>query len=116
MLLRAVSHSRLPMRISANRSLHISSRLSASHASRRRAAANNQSPLQLAFKTGDDEDDLDSRGRYQTQNEEVPNVEALDKRWGKMDQIDQDDIIFYLEDRMRGDWKELSEAEKKASK
>jgi hypothetical protein len=76
-----------------------------------RAAAEN--PLQLAFKTGDDEDE--DRKRYNAQNVDIPNVEALPKRWNKMDALDQEDIMLYLEDKMRGNWKDLTISEKKAS-
>lgn len=68
-------------------------------------------PLQVALKYGDDEEEA----RYRTQkNPIIPDVSELPKRWNKLDALKQDDIIAYLEDRMRGDWKELTQPERKA--
>ena len=68
-------------------------------------------PLQLSLKMGEDEEEV----RYRTQkNPVIPNVDELPKRWNKMDAGQQDDVIAYLEDKMRGDWKELTVPEKQA--
>lgn len=68
-------------------------------------------PLQVAFKFGEDEDEV----RYRTQkNPIIPDVTELPRRWNTMDAGKQDDIIAYLEDKMRGDWKEISLPEKRA--
>lgn len=49
-------------------------------------------------------------------NPEVPILDNLASRWGKMDSLDQEEIVLYLEDRMRGDWNDMSELEKKSGK
>lgn len=68
-------------------------------------------PLQVALKFGEDEDEV----RYRTQkNPIIPDVSDLPKRWNKLDALKQDDIIAYLEDKMRGDWKEINLPEKQA--
>lgn len=81
-----------------------------------------QEQLRNAYKldilsSGEEEDDLIRKqrkaGTY-TPNPEIPNLENLASRWGKLDALDQDLISIYLEDRMRGDWKEMDELEKKA--
>ena len=96
------------------RSFHVSSRVSG-HVKRRAAAA--ESPLATAFKLGDDEhDDDDRRMRYSAQNPEIPNLHGLSKNWHKMDHLDQEEVIIYLDDKARGDWKELTKEEKQASK
>ncbi|VVT46528.1 uncharacterized protein SAPINGB_P001258 [Magnusiomyces paraingens] len=48
-------------------------------------------------------------------NPEVPILDNLASRWDKMDSLDQEEIVLYLEDRMRGDWKEMSDLEKKSA-
>jgi hypothetical protein len=73
------------------------------------------SPLATAFKVDSSEDD-DRKKAYQAQNPEIPSLRGLTKRWNKMDAFDQDQIINYLDDRARGDWKDLTDEEKHASK
>lgn len=76
-----------------------------------RAASHNTSPLQTAFQM----DDSDSEMRYRAQkNPIIPNVQRIAERWAKLDAGKQDDIIAYLEDKMRGDWHELTSDEKYA--
>lgn len=73
-----------------------------------------ESPLATAFK-GDDASD-DDRKAYQAQNPEIPSLRGLSKRWNKMDAFDQDQVINYLDDKSRGDWKLLTTEERQASK
>lgn len=72
-----------------------------------------ENPLSVAFKTNDEDEDQD---RYRLQkNPVVPSLSNLTTRWSKMDAGQQDDIIAYLEDKMRGSWHDLTAEEKKAS-
>lgn len=71
------------------------------------------SPLQTAFQRDDDEEDDSKRYRLQ-KNPVIPNIKNLPHRWNKMDAGSQDDIIAFLEDKMRGDWHELTADEKRA--
>lgn len=81
-----------------------------------------QQQLRNAFKldilsNSDEDDDMLRRQKKQgtySPNPEIPNLEKLASRWNKLDPLDQDEIILYLDDRMRGDWKEMSELEKKS--
>lgn len=75
------------------------------------ALSNKNDALKLAFKS-DEEDD--KKRRYQASNPEVPVLMALEKRWHKMDAVDQDNIVQYLADKSRGDWHDLTAEEKKA--
>lgn len=43
-----------------------------------------------------------------------PDLSNLDQRWPKMKELDQADILDYLEAKSAGDWKQLSEQEKRA--
>lgn len=75
--------------------------------------------LRDAFKLnlmGDDEEEVLSKRKRKSYepNPEVPILDNLAARWEKMDSLDQEEIALYLEDRMRGDWKDLSELEKKS--
>lgn len=71
-----------------------------------------KSPLGIAFSSDDDE----AAARYRTQkNPVVPSLSKLSTRWLKMDHGQQDDIIAYLEDKMRGNWHELTADEKRAA-
>lgn len=81
--------------------------------------------LQEAFKFGDDDEDedtvrraiIDSRkkGTAKPEIDDVPDLENLSKRWDKIDPLEQEEISLYLEQRMRGDWAELTKLEKDAS-
>lgn len=71
------------------------------------------SPLQTAFKLNDADEDEELRYRTQ-KNPVVPNVLGLPNRWGTMDHGQQDDIIAYLEDIQRGDWRDITPEEKRA--
>lgn len=84
------------------------------------------SALQEAFKFGDDDDDdgttshailaARKKGSAPPVIEEAPDLEFLDKRWNKLDPLEQEEIALYLEQRMRQEWSELSKEEKQASK
>lgn len=83
------------------------------------------SALQEAFKFGDDDDDdmthqaiLESRkkGTKAPVIEEAPDLKHLSKRWNKIDPLEQEEIALYLEQRMRGEWSDLTKEEKQASK
>lgn len=80
-----------------------------------------QEQLRNAYKldilgNGDEEEEVARRKKKRTYepNPEVPNLEKLATRWPKMDTLDQDEISIYLEDRMRGDWRKMSDLEKKS--
>ena len=67
-------------------------------------------PLATAFKTDDDEEP-----RYRDlKNPEIPSLKGLSKRWERMDALQQDDVIAYLEDVMRDDWKKLDKEQRDA--
>lgn len=67
-------------------------------------------PLSAAFQTGDDE------VRYRTEkNPVVPPLANLQKRWHTMDAGAQDDVVAYLEDLMRGDWRALTAEQRRAA-
>lgn len=82
-----------------------------------------QEALRDAFKfnlidNGDEDEELlkkKKRATYQP-NPEVPILDNLSSRWNKMDSLDQEEISLYLDDRMRGDWKDMSDLEKKSGK
>lgn len=68
------------------------------------------SPIATAFQTDDEE------VRYRTEkNPVIPSLTNLEKRWPKMDAGSQDDVIAYLEDLMRDDWRKLTTEQQKAS-
>lgn len=72
-----------------------------------------ENPLSVAFKNNDEDED---QARYRLQkNPEVPSLNNLTMRWSKMDAGQQDDVIAYLEDKMRGSWHDLTAEEKKAA-
>lgn len=84
------------------------------------------SAIQEAFKFGDDDDDEGTtshailtarkKGSAPPVIEEAPDLEFLNKRWDKLDPLEQEEIALYLEQRMRQEWSELSKEEKQASK
>lgn len=79
----------------------------------RRFSEQKASPLQTAFQRDDEEEEDSKRYRLQ-KNPVIPKVQNLPRRWLKMDAGQQDDVIAYLEDKMRGDWHELTADEKRA--
>lgn len=72
-----------------------------------------KSPLSVAFSSSD-EDEAAERYRNQ-KNPVIPSVTNLEARWRKLDAAKQDDVIAFLEDKMRGDWREMSPDEKRAA-
>lgn len=62
----------------------------------------------------DDDDDDVSRYAKNFDPADAPLLDNIEKRWNKMDQMDQEDVIMYLQYKEKGDWKELSDVEKKA--
>lgn len=62
------------------------------------------------------DDDDDEVGRYAKgfDPRDAPLLDHLEKRWAKMDQLEQDEIIMYLQYKERGDWMELTPVEKRA--
>jgi hypothetical protein len=80
----------------------------------RRRGRQVESPLATAFKISDD--DEDERPRYKPNSPDVPPLMGLSKRWNKMDALDQEEVIIYLDDKCRDDWKTLTTEEKQASK
>lgn len=49
-----------------------------------------------------------------TQEAVVPDVNGIEKRWGKMKELDQADVIDYLAYRSQGDWNTLTTQEQRA--
>jgi len=72
-----------------------------------------KSPIGVAFTSGD-EDEAATRYRNQ-KNPVIPSLANLEARWPRLDAGQQDDIIAYLEDQMRGDWRDMSTEEKRAA-
>lgn len=73
-----------------------------------------KTPLSEAFQKGDEEDDAKQRYRLQ-KSPVIPSVQSIEKRWSTMDAGKQDDVIAYLEDKMRGNWNDMTLDEKKAA-
>ncbi|KAF5095522.1 hypothetical protein DV451_004634 [Geotrichum candidum] len=73
--------------------------------------------LQEAFKFSDDDDDFNRirSGAIDFDAEGAPDLAHLNKRWEKLDPLEQEEIALYLEQRMRSDWNELTPDEKKAA-
>lgn len=44
----------------------------------------------------------------------IPDLSGVEKRWGKMKELDQADVIDYLAYRSQGDWKTLTTQEQRA--
>jgi len=51
---------------------------------------------------------------YSSQELPVPDLNGLEKRWPKMKELDQADVIDYLNWRAEDDWKYLTTQEKKS--
>lgn len=73
-----------------------------------------ESPLSTAFKLNDNDDDNEQPRRFSSDSLDKPNLMSLHKRWDKMDAVESEEIIIYLDDRCRGDWRNLTDEEKKA--
>ncbi|KAF5092796.1 hypothetical protein D0Z03_002690 [Geotrichum reessii] len=73
--------------------------------------------LQEAFKFSDDDDDLNRirSGAIDFDAEGAPDLVHLNKRWDKLDPLEQEEVALYLEQRMRSEWNELTLDEKKAA-
>lgn len=74
------------------------------------AAKGSPNPLTFAFASNEEDDEQE----YRPKNPKKPNLVGLPKQWDKLDMATQEGIIEYLEDRMRGDWKLLTDDERKA--
>ncbi|CCH42010.1 hypothetical protein BN7_1549 [Wickerhamomyces ciferrii] len=44
----------------------------------------------------------------------IPDLKGLDKRWSKMKELDQADVIDYLNSKTSGDWHQLTTQEKQS--
>jgi hypothetical protein len=102
------------MTVLLRRPFTVSSVLSNTRMERRQLRRKEASPLETAFKFNDDLEDNAKRYKYNPKDYDVPELRNIDKRWKTMDALDQEDIQLYLEDRMRSDWRDLSDDEKKA--
>jgi hypothetical protein len=73
--------------------------------------------LQEAFKFSDDDDDLNRirSGAIDFDAEGAPDLVHLNKRWDKLDPLEQEEVALYLEQHMRADWNQLTLDEKKAA-
>ncbi|AOW07751.1 YALIA101S03e05490g1_1 [Yarrowia lipolytica] len=77
-----------------------------------------ESPLQTAFGNDDPYDDgffHIGGNNYKVKNPIKPSTLNIPKRWPKMATDEQQDVVDYLEDQMRGDWKIMTPEEKQAA-